>query len=103
MSCGKCDKKCDAKEDAKEEKEDLGKPIGKITHYYSHLNVGIIELAETLKVGDKIKIKGHSTDLEQNVDSMQVNHEDVQEAKKGDVIGVKVSEHVREGDKVYLS
>lgn len=91
-----------AEEKKVEEIEDLGKEIGKITHYYSNLNVGIIELAGELKVGDKIRIKGHSTDIEQDVDSMQINHEDVKEAKKGDVIGFKVSEHVREGDKVYL-
>lgn len=86
---------------AEEKVEDLGKEIGKITHYYSHLNVGIIDLSDSLKTGDKIKIKGHSTDIEQTVDSMQVDHQDVEEAKKGDVVGIKVSEHVREGDKVY--
>ena len=85
----------------KEKEEKLGKPIGKITHYYSKIGVGIIELSETLKAGETIKIKGHSTDLEQTVDSMQVDHKAVEEAKKGDVIGVKVSEHVREGDEVY--
>ena len=89
------------KEKGEEEKKELGKPIGKITHYYSKIGVGIIELSETLKAGETIKIKGHSTDLEQIIDSMQVNHEAVEEAKKGDVIGVKVSDHVREGDEVY--
>ena len=96
------DKKCD-KCEVKCEDEDLGKTIGKITHYYSKIEVGIIELSDKLKVGDKIKIKGHSTDIDQAVDSIQINHEEVQEAKKGDVIGVKVTDHVREGDKVYLA
>ena len=83
----------------KEEKEE--KPIGKITHYYSKIGVGIIELVSSLKVGDKIKIKGHSTEIEQNIDSMQIDHAEVSEAKKGDVIGLKVADKVREGDEVY--
>lgn len=91
----------DKKYEVKCEDEDLGKVLGKITHYYSKLGVGIIELADIIKVDQKIKIKGHSTDIEQAVDSIQINHQDVEEAKKGDVIGVKVSGHVREGDKVY--
>lgn len=83
-----------------EEKEE-SKPIGAITHYYSKIGVGIVELEGELKVGDKVKIKGHSTDIEQDIDSIQINHEDVQEAKKGDVVGLKVPDKVREGDKVY--
>lgn len=89
------------KDEAKPEDENLGKVVGKITHYYDKLSVGIIELVDTIRVGDKIKIKGHSTDIEQTVESLQINHTDAQEAKKGDVIGIKVSDHVREGDKVY--
>ena len=91
------------KKEEKCEEEDLGKAIGKITHYYSKLGVGIIDLSDSLEEGDKIKIKGHSTDIDQTVDSIQINHEDVKEAKKGDVIGIKVGDHVREGDKVYLA
>lgn len=86
-------------EEKKEEK--MGQEIGQMTHYYSKLGVGIIELSDTLKAGDKIKIKGHSTDIEQTVDSIQVDHKDVPEAKKGDVIGIKVNDKIREGDKVY--
>lgn len=81
--------------------EELGKPLGEVSHYYSKIGVGIIKLASPLKVGDKIKIKGHSTDIEQTTDSIQIEHKDVEEAKKGDVVGVKVSDKVREGDKVY--
>ena len=77
------------------------KPIGKITHYYSKIGVGIIELKSDLKVGDKIKIKGHSTDFDQSVDSIQIDHKEVEEAKSGDVIGMKVNDKVREGDEVY--
>lgn len=77
------------------------KPIGKITHYYSKLGVGIIELSGALKVGEKIKIVGHSTDFDQTVDSIQIDHKEVEEAKKGDVVGMKVNDKVREGDEVY--
>ncbi len=57
-----------------------------------------IELTATLKLGDKIHIKGHTTDLELTVDSMQINNVDVSEAKAGDSVGVKVSDRVRGGD-----
>jgi len=77
------------------------KLIGKIVHYYTNIGVGIIELSDELKVGDKIHIKGHSEDFEQNVDSMQVEHQDVQSAKAGESIGLKVSGKVHEGDEVY--
>ncbi len=87
--------------DEKSGDESLGRSVGKIVHYYDKLSVGIIELTGAVKVDDKIKIKGHSTDIEQMVDSIQINHADVQEAKAGDVIGIKVNGHVREDDKVY--
>lgn len=75
--------------------------IGKITHYYGHLSVGIIELQDSLKVGDTIHIKGHSSDFTQPVDSMQIEHTGVVEAKSGDVIGIKVAQKVHPHDKVY--
>ena len=77
------------------------KPIGKITHYYSKIGVGIVELKGALKVGEKIKIKGHSTEFDQSIDSIQVDHKEVEEAKSGDVIGLKVNDKVREGDEIY--
>lgn len=79
----------------------LGREIGKITHYYSHLSVGIIELSDSLKVGNRIRIKGHTTDFAQNIDSMQIEHKNVNEAHKGDLIGIKVSDKVHPHDKVY--
>lgn len=79
----------------------MEKPIGKIIHFYDKISVGIIELADTLKVGDKIKIKGNTTDFEEMVDSIQIQHQNVEEAKKGDQVGVKVTEKVREGDEVF--
>jgi len=83
---------------AKEKKEQL---IGKITHYFGKIGVGIIELKKKLKVGETIHIKGATTDFEQKVKSMQIDHEDVDKAKKRDAIGIKVKDKVREGDEVY--
>jgi putative protease len=77
------------------------KEIGKITHYYGNLSVGIIELLDTLKVGETIHIKGHSEDFNQTVDSMQIEHANVSEAKTGDLIGIKVIQKVHPGDKVF--
>ena len=85
---------------AKEPKEEL---IGKITHYFDKIEVGIIEIKKgKLAVGDKIHVKGTTTDFEQEIESMQVEHEQVQKAKKGDAVGLKVKDKVREGDEVYL-
>ena len=75
--------------------------IGTVSDFFAHPVVAGIELTAPLKVGDKIQIKGHTTDLELTVDSMQVDNADVTEAKKGDSIGVKVSDRVRKGDTVY--
>ena len=75
--------------------------IGTVSDFFAHPVVAAIELTAALKVGDKIRIKGHTTDLELNVDSMQINNEPVQEAKAGDSIGVKVPERVRGSDTVY--
>jgi len=89
------------KEEKPKEEKPKGKPIGKIAHYYSKIGVGIIELKDSLKVGDTIQIKGHSTDFSQPVESMQLEHEDIEVAKRGQSIGVKVKDKVREGDEVY--
>lgn len=75
--------------------------IGKITHYFGHIGVAVVELSDTLKVGDSIRIMGGETDFNQVVDSMEYEHEKVQEAKKGQSVGMKVSGKVHEGYKVY--
>jgi putative protease len=76
--------------------------IGVITHYFSKVGAGLINLTEgDLKVGDKIHIKGHTSDFEQVVESMQIEHQPVNEAKKGAQVGFKCKEHVREHDVVY--
>ncbi|OGX14813.1 MAG: translation elongation factor-like protein [Omnitrophica WOR_2 bacterium RBG_13_41_10] len=77
------------------------KEIGKITHYYGHLSVGIIQLCDTLRLGDNIRLKSHSSDFTQSVDSMQIEHANVSEAKAGDSIGIKVASKVHPGDKVF--
>jgi len=75
--------------------------IGTVTDFFAHPVVAGIELTATLKVGDKIHIKGYTTDMELVVDSMEINNVGVNQAKAGDSIGVKVSERVRRGDTVY--
>ena len=75
--------------------------IGKVTDFFARPVVAGIELTGTIKVGDKIHIKGHTTDMELTVDSMQVNNINVEEAKAGDNIGIKVSDRVRRGDTIY--
>lgn len=75
--------------------------IGKISDFFAKPVVAGISTTGTLKVGDKIHIVGHTTDLEQTVDSMQIDNAVVQEAKPGDSVGVKVIDRVRRGDTVY--
>lgn len=75
--------------------------IGMVTHFFSHIPAAAITLSKPLKVGDKIHLKGHTTDLEMTIVSMQVEHKDVQEAKQGDSIGIKVEGKCREHDKVF--
>jgi len=82
--------------------EKEGKLIGKVTHYFSNIEVAVIELLSSLSAGDNIRIVGgETTDFEQTVDSMEVEHKKVKKAKKGEAIGLKVKEKVREGYKVY--
>lgn len=76
-------------------------PIGTITHYFSHLSVAAVTLDGPLKVGDRVHIKGHTTDLVQTVDSMQVDHTDVAEGQPGDDLAIRVDDHVRDNDKIY--
>lgn len=78
------------------------KEIGKISSYFSHVGVAAIKLSGPLKVGDKIHVKGHTTDFELKISSMQIERKNVKSAKKGDHIGVKVPEQVRPNDIVFL-
>jgi len=75
--------------------------IGEVNDFFARPVVAGIALTAALEVGDKIHIKGHTTDIELTVDSMQINNVDVKQAKAGDDVGIKVSERVRRGDTVY--
>jgi len=76
--------------------------IGKVSGYFRKIGVAAIDITQgTLSVGDTIRIKGHTTDFTQLVESMQIEHENVQTAKAGDSIGIKVKDAVRDHDKVY--
>ena len=77
------------------------KLVGKISHYFTKIGVGVIELSDELKVGDRISIEGATTNVQQTVDSMEIEHESVQSAGVGQSIGMKVEQRVREGDLVY--
>jgi len=78
------------------------KEIGTISSYFSHVSVAAIKLSGKLKVGDKVHVKGNTTDFEIPVESIQIEKKSVKEAKKGDHIGIKVPEKVRPKDKVFL-
>ena len=75
--------------------------IGKVSDFFARPVVAGIGLTATLKVGDRIHIKGHTTDMELTVDSMQIDNVNVEQAKAGDNIGIKVSDRVRRGDTIY--
>ena len=83
-------------------KDGLGKEIGRVTHFFDKVGVAVVEVGKALNVGDKIRIKGMTTDFEQLIDSMQIEHEQIKKAKKGDAIGMKVKDRVRPNDLVYL-
>lgn len=76
-------------------------PIGKVAHYYTNIGVAVIELSAPLKIGDKISIEGATSNFTQTVESMQIEHQNIQEAKAGDSIGLKTKERARDGDLVY--
>lgn len=80
----------------------MDKPIGKVAHYYDKIGVAVIDVEDgSLKVGDTVKFSGHENEFTQKIESMQLEHEQVQEAKKGMSVGVKVDQKVKENDLVY--
>jgi len=75
--------------------------VGHVTHFFTKINVAVVELSATLAVGDTILIKGPTTDFEQVVESMQIEHENIERAEAGQSIGLKTEQRVREEDIVY--
>jgi len=75
--------------------------IGEITHFYGRISVAVLSLTDTLELGEKIHILGHTTDFIQNVTSMEIEHEKVSSVGPGDEVALKVIEPVRKGDAVY--
>ena len=76
--------------------------VGKITHYFAKPSVGVVKLAGGIKTGDTIHIQGSTTDLEQQVSSMEVEHGQVESASAGEEVAIKVDDRVRHHDKVYI-
>lgn len=77
-------------------------PVGKVTHYYSHLQVVVVQMVRgALQVGDTIHIKGHTTDFHQVVESIEVEHQRIERAEQGEIFGLKVIDHAREHDVIY--
>lgn len=81
-----------------ETKENL---VGKVSHLYHKIGVVIVKLSGSIAVGDTLHFKGNERDFEETVSSLQINHQNVPSAKKGDEVGMKVSGPAREGDEVY--
>lgn len=78
-----------------------GERVGTVSHYFDEPQVGAIDLEETIEVGDVLRFEGHTTDFQQAITSMEVDHQPVELAGPGDEVAVKVEERVREGDEVY--
>ena len=83
---------------AKEKEE---KPIGEVTHYFNNIDVVIVKFNKAVNTGESIRFKGATTDFTHKIESMQLEHEGIDKAKKGQEVGIKVGERVRTGDKVY--
>ena len=75
--------------------------VGNIAHFFSKISVAVVELTATLAVGDRILVKGPTTDFEQVVESMQIEHKNIEKADAGQSVGMKMAEHVKEIDVVY--
>jgi len=76
-------------------------PIGEVTHYFSRVGVAVLNIQAPLRTGDWIRVRGHTTDLRQRIDSMEIEHQKIEEARPGDGVAIKVSDRVRIGDSVY--
>ncbi|QQG39800.1 MAG: hypothetical protein HYS81_00045 [Candidatus Aenigmatarchaeota archaeon] len=81
----------------------VGRKLGTIAHFYPKINVAVVDVTSTIKAGDEIVIRGGSTNFRQRVASMQIEHEQVTEARPGQSIGMRVNERVHEGDEVFAA
>ncbi len=77
------------------------KPIGEVTHFYGNLGVAIVKFNKNVDVGVRVQFKGATTDFDEAIKSMQFDHKSIQSAKKGQEVGIKVGNKVREGDQVF--
>lgn len=77
------------------------KPIGEVTHYYGGIGVAIVKFKQNVDVGVMVNFKGSHTDFTQKINSMQYDHKDIKTAKKGQEVGIKVDEKVREKDEIF--
>ena len=77
------------------------KPIGEVTHHFGKIGVAIVKFNKAVSVGETVRFKGATTDFEKKISSMQHDHQDIDSAKKGQEVGIKINETVREGDLVY--
>lgn len=75
--------------------------VGKVIHFYDKIGVAVVSLSAPIKAGDMIKISGHDKEFTQTVTSMQIEHQKTEQAKKGQVVGMKVDQPVKENDLVY--
>ena len=80
----------------------MGKQVGKVTHFYDKISVAIIKLTDSLKIGDTVKFSGHDQEFTQEVTSLQVEHENIEKAKKGQEVGLKTDQKVKVNDRVFL-
>lgn len=79
------------------------KKVGKITHWYDKLGVAVVKLSGSLKVGDQVKVRRGNEEFDATVESMQIDHEDVKSAKKGDEAAIKLPQKTKEGAAIYLA
>ena len=78
-----------------------GERIGEVTHYYNKISVAVVKLSQDLKVGDSVHFLGRHTDLQQEITSMQIEHQSVTEVTAGDEVAIKVKQRVHRGDSVF--
>jgi putative protease len=80
---------------------DLGQPLGRVEDYFAKVGVVALQLEKPLAVGDKVRVKGHTTDFSQAVESIQIEHESVDRARRGAEVGIKVKQKCRRGDRLF--